>query len=261
VAKKVGVSYDASAKNRPAGPSGTAAVNGFSRAFVEGLKNGRLLSLLGLMGLVALVFYLYSSPAYRIETLEVSGSKGLPVSELEARTDLIGRNVFVVNIAEAEEALRPLPYVRNVKIEAKWPNRVVVTVDERVPSVAWQVGNDNYLVDNDGVVVEAAEPPADLITVVSSEKATLKAGDKVNAAAVDAAQKLYLRLPRELNLPVTHLDYSPLTGITVTSGDKSFCFGTADELDQKMAILQSFWGTGTNWKYLDLRSIEKPYYR
>ncbi|MCL5958047.1 MAG: FtsQ-type POTRA domain-containing protein [Chloroflexi bacterium] len=257
--------YDTGTKRRSAGASGSAVAKRSSRALKDGFKSGRIFSFFGLMGLVALMYQLFTAPGYRVEAVELNGSIGLTAAEMEQITGVVGRNVFFVNTAKAAEIIRPLPYVRSVQVMDRWPNRVVVKIDERVPSVIWQVGETRYLVDDDGVVVGEASSSGDLITVRSASGVAQNPGDRVDPKALDTAQKLFLRVPRELGLPVTGLEYSPLTGITVLVNDgKSICFGDSDKLDDKFAIFRSFVGGGSNaakWKYLDLRSVTKPYYR
>jgi cell division septal protein FtsQ len=49
--------------------------------------------------------------------------------------------------------------VRAARTHVRLPNWVVIDVEEQVPLVAWQVGNDTFWIGKDGRVMPAGGPP------------------------------------------------------------------------------------------------------
>jgi len=97
----------------------------------------RLLRLLVALGVMAAVVWLFLSPTLSAATVEVIGvdSSGA-VEVLEEKLVVPGRPLILVRAGDVEEALLSDPWVRTADVNLDWPNRIVITVEERTP-VAW----------------------------------------------------------------------------------------------------------------------------
>lgn len=67
-----------------------------------------------------------------------------------------GRSVYLTPVAERRAELAGLDWVRTASVSRIWPNRVLVTVDERVP-VAYLPPGRSLLIDAEGALLPA--PP------------------------------------------------------------------------------------------------------
>lgn len=108
---------------------------------------------LGLLGLL-------HSPLLAVETIEIVGSNRAEVAEAVAETGL-GPGAFLlwVNTGDVEHAVAADPWVRDVRVDRLWPDRVVVEVIEHDPLV-WIEGTMRWmLVARDGTVVSNAVEP------------------------------------------------------------------------------------------------------
>jgi len=83
-----------------------------------------------------------------------------PVAMLAAAQVPLGANLFDVRTAPIEARLEALPGVAAARVSVALPDALVIQIDERVPLLAWQVGEASYLVDGDGVLFAAADPAA-----------------------------------------------------------------------------------------------------
>lgn len=65
-------------------------------------------------------------------------------------------NVFLLPAAEIERALAGLPAVARAEVKVSLPDRLLVSVVERVPVFVWRTDGSDYLVDATGVVLREA---------------------------------------------------------------------------------------------------------
>jgi cell division protein FtsQ len=111
----------------------------------------------GALGLLAYgaTNWLVARPWFALTTLEVK----TPVTHVtEAQIRLVAdRRVrgtfFTVDLERVRESLEKLPWVREARVERRWPDTLVVSLVEQVPLARW---NDNALVNGEGEVFVAA---------------------------------------------------------------------------------------------------------
>lgn len=95
--------------------------------------------------------------AYPISQVQVRGvvTDGRQ-QQLEAHLGglVAGENFFTVSLAQLREAAAGLDWVESAEVTRRWPDRLVVTIRERVPVAVW---NDKKLISNQGVVFAALD--------------------------------------------------------------------------------------------------------
>jgi cell division protein FtsQ len=64
-----------------------------------------------------------------------------------------GQNVFRVDLGAATRKVMTDPWVRDVRIERRLPNRISIFVTERMPKAVLHASNGTYLIDGEGVVM------------------------------------------------------------------------------------------------------------
>ncbi len=106
-----------------------------------------------------------------------------------------------------------LPLVKSVRIERDWPQSVRITVEERQPWGIWQVGDRQYVIDRDGIVL-ADVPPAEGAPVVKdlTNPVRLVPGDRVDRDAVTLTLLLSQRVPEVLAMTPVGFEYSSEQG-------------------------------------------------
>ena len=68
-----------------------------------------------------------------------------------------GRSVYLLPLTDRQEALRSVDWVKDASIARLWPNRVLVSVEERKPVAFLTLGPSRFaLIDDEGVIL----PPA-----------------------------------------------------------------------------------------------------
>lgn len=127
----------------------------------SGLRWGWTLALtfLLLAGAAAVVLH---SPWMKLRDIEIVGAERSDVAGCLARAG-IGPGAFLIWLrpGEVDEAVRTDPWVRDVRVERVFPNRLVVEVLEHQPAVWVGEATEWVLVSEAGFVVAAAEVPGE----------------------------------------------------------------------------------------------------
>lgn len=188
--------------------------------------------------LAAVAWALLGSKLLVVRSVTVTGTHLVPSSEVTGVADVprgtpLGR-VDTVAVARRVEAIRQ---VASATVTKSWPDRLTITVRERVPVVAVRMADGRYdLVDRSGVIVRwtPAKPPALPVYLATVRGDELRADRGLaNAGAVLA------ELPPWLSRKVTTVTSSvPVTlrlrdGRTVVWGD----VGRAAVKGRELAIL------------------------
>lgn len=188
--------------------------------------------------LVAGAAWLYRSPYFRVETVEVQGAQRMSDRTIVAAADLLGRSMLTADLAAAQRAVYQLPLVSSVRIERDWPSTVRIIIEERRPWGTWEQAGVDYLIDREGVVIAVGERlPAGAPAIRSSEPGSRLVGDRVDYQAVDAAAEIYELLPRQLGTTVEEVAFIKGKGVQVTTVDGQVAlFGDSSSIAYKLAV-------------------------
>jgi cell division protein FtsQ len=128
-------------------------------------KVARRASLLGVAGLVGLGLVLAAGTAVvrsrmlAVSQLVVRGNSRLSAAEVEALLDGVrGQSIFLVDFAECRRRLMDSPWVADVTFSRVLPSTVSVKIHERLPMAVARLGQQLYLVDDQGVIMAEFGP-------------------------------------------------------------------------------------------------------
>lgn len=127
------------------------------------------------VGAISLVF----SPLMAVDEVEILGAGRADVSGVVEDTGVgPGALLLWVDTRSIEEAVAAEPWVREVRVDRVWPDRVVVEVIEH-DAVAWIEGVLGWmLVARDGTVVERSETPGPGLLTARLALPDVLAGDR-----------------------------------------------------------------------------------
>ncbi len=116
-------------------------------------------------------YWLAGAETFPMHVVEIKGEmEQLQHSELEAAiAPHVSGGFFSIDLARVRSAALALPWVDDASIQRIWPDRLVVTVHERVPVARW--GKDG-LVTADGVVFypsPSSNRPSGLPVIVAND--------------------------------------------------------------------------------------------
>ena len=220
--------------------------------------------------LIVLLAALWYAPIFRVDAPEVRGLHYLDAAGVNARLGVVGKPVFALNPAALARQVEALPAVAHVEVHVGFPNRVVVTVQERQPVLVWHTGHKTWWVDADGLafVPPKAETPPHALQVeaaaLPSEAAETRPGEMqlLSPAQMKALQTLARYLPEG-----TTLVYNPRYGLgwQAPEGWQVFVGQELSQMDRRMVLYAAI----ARWlkahhihpALVDVASLRAPYYR
>jgi hypothetical protein len=174
----------------------------------------RAAALLGLLASGFLLNFVTGRTAFGLTRTDVPALTWTDPAAVVAALGLTqGRNVFQLDTAPLEAALRTLPAVANAEVTVQLPDAVVVVaIEERVPILAWQVGDTRYLADREGTIFATApdgDPLPTGVAVIEDRRvgadATLAVGTTLDVVDLDVATRLGSLTPDDVGSAVTRL--------------------------------------------------------
>ncbi len=201
-----------------------------------------------------------------VRTIQVRGNRIVPSADLVKLAAVHpGDRLFDVDIAAVQKRVLASPFVRSAVATRDTPDRITITVAERVP-VAAVAADKMYLLDAEGYVMPAArtERTFDLPVLTGS----IPAGQCVPGARIrdesvgeslallSAAQLLSEELSRRIS--EVHIDQDKGILLYMADSGVPVVYGHGDAPD-KLVKLDEFWREfvsrrGTNeLQYVDLR--------
>ena len=144
------------------------------------LKIIRTIVLIGI--LIGTLIYILLSPLFNIKDVTVTGNNKLSGEEIislsEIRTE---ENIFKTSKNAIKNKIKTNPYVENVKIRRKLPDKVEIIVVERVATYMLPFANSYVYINNQGYMLEITSQKANLpiITGFSTPEENLHEGERL----------------------------------------------------------------------------------
>ncbi len=143
-------------------------------------------------------FRIASTASIQIAGAEDSTQGGLTRADLlGVFAGDIGRNIFLVPLRKRQAQIEQLPWVAHATVMRLLPDRISISVVERVPVAFVRLGNRIGLVDADGVLLSL--PPATLASRHYSFPVITGLNPTDLAAARSARMQLYQRFVADLD--------------------------------------------------------------
>jgi cell division protein FtsQ len=207
---------------------------------------------------------LYLSPLLRVQDVEVVGATAVSNDEIRSLARIDDDSMLRANLAAAERRVESIPIVQDASLERRWPQTVRISITERTPWALWQIGDAQYVIDGEGVVLPGSAPIANapVIRDVTGE-ARLVPGDHVDRDAVTVSRALLQRVPETLALTVAALEYTPQQGLALTTNaGYRVVVGDSQNFEYKLAVwkaIEERLGRGAMAGHvLDLRFGDRP---
>jgi len=211
----------------------------------------------------ALAWVLFGSRLLVVKSETVTGTHLITQAQVLAAADIPpGTPLIRVNTAQVAQRVETIRQVASATVSRDWPDRLVITVTERVPVVAVRMTSGGFdLVDPAGVIVRWSQVrPAGLPLYLTSLTGGALHGDPgvASTAAVLAELPSWLsREVTEVSATTAGMTASPGDSAQVTlylTGHKTVVWGGADRASQKdreLAILMRDHG-----RYFDVSAPE-----
>jgi cell division septal protein FtsQ len=233
----------------------------------KGKKALLIISVVLLLG--ALVFV--SIVLFQVREVAVMGCNTLDAEYVVQISGLkYGQNIFLLDKQEILDVLSNEPHIKPVSIEVTYPDRVIITVEERTPAAYIEKNGALLVIDDEGWLLEVLMEPEGterpLITGLQADAfevgRRLTSGDifrvDVMSRVLNAAKAGGISLDSmDLTLAADIVIVTDM-GLTVELGDDA-------NLDSKISLLNLFVNEmgdmGMDDGILNVSALTKAYYR
>jgi len=137
---------------------------------------------LGLIFTGVSLYFFFLSSIFKIKEINISGNQKVKTEAIEEM--IKNGNIFLINLeAVKKEILGKFPQIASVNLKRKFPDSIIVQVEERKAVAIFSQGDNLFSLDKEGVIFENATSTGDLLKIQNLDEARprpdLKLGDKV----------------------------------------------------------------------------------
>jgi len=209
--------------------------------------------------------YLRESEHFQVRSVEIAGASFLDTNVVLAKSGITGGdNIFFFDSELARSEVEDLPYVRSCEISVRFPDTVVLAIEERRPHATLLVHSRAYELDSDGVVLReypAGEFPRSPLITNIRDLNFIEPGQLLEHASLSAAMEVWDACVRHglteiFTVAEISAPHEDRISMFVEEGAYAIRWGRND-FDRQARRLRAYWeamaGPGPCEEYLDLR--------
>jgi cell division septal protein FtsQ len=199
--------------------------------------------------------------AFQISGVDVQGVRRLTEDEIRDIGGIFaGQNIFLVDIDAAARQARSHPWVKDVRIHRRLPNRISMIITERSPNAVLDAGGERYLIDDEGVAIERrakrGDPPELPLVVIRDCAVSL--GERVVAKGIPGAMDLLSELAarKGWRLADVAIKADSTETLSLLYAGREFKMGSGDygeKLRRLGEVMEDVKQRGQDFAYVDLR--------
>lgn len=204
----------------------------------------RLVLLLALVAPLSLGgWWVYESPLLSVRNVSVEGTVTVSPELIEEVAGLNGQSLVRPDFDGARERLLELPMVKDARISRDLPNGARIAIVERTAWGIWQVGQQRFVIDDEGVVLDVPVPEGSPVIVQKDLLEPPRPGQTVDRGAVAVARELAASAERTVGRRAEFFEFSRADGLTAVLGagaglpELRATFGDSQGYEFKIAAL------------------------
>ncbi len=226
------------------------------------------LSVANLLALCGVIALLLTSPQFQVMQVIIPQERESRATLAQAHelSNVVGRSIFLLHTGRLVQDIEALPSVRSAQVRARLPDRIIVEIAKREPVAVWQAVNGAFLVDLEGQIIGPVtdDAPGPAMVIQETNGVERVPGQRVERRILLTARELRRVLP-QLGIAPLAIEYGTLGLTVVGSNGWRIIFGELEQLNAKLenlvAILDLQHRQPEPVAVLDLRPVERPYYR
>lgn len=217
---------------------------------------------------------LASSEIFNVREISVSGIDNLTENEIISFSNIkIGDNTFKINFGKTKNLIEENPYVEEVSIKRKFPNKIEINVKERNVRYMLQLAESFIYVDGQGYILEISKEKKEvpILLGILTDLSNIETGDRLTKEDLIKLNTVNKIVGTAKNYEIFNL----ITKINITdeteyilyfeSEGKIAYIGNASDLNTRILWIKTILeqNLGTNGKIfvnMDLNA-KRPYFR
>ncbi len=198
--------------------------------------------------LTSVFFILYTKTSFfHVSSIEVYGNEKITDDKLILASGImIDENIFKINLKMAKENIMLHPYVKDVKVRRKLPNKILINIDERKEIAVIDYIGSHIYVDEEGIILNILSEKNDeqIMEISGTEIDKPQIGNKIAFRHDNLEKKLleFINYSRKLGLADSFniVDIDENGKITIVMNTRAeVAFGTLDDVKYKLKFLVS----------------------
>lgn len=226
--------------------------------------------------IIGAIIYAMLSPIFNITSIEVSGNSKISSETILSLSGLsINQNIFNFSTSQVRNNIKQNAYIESVEISRSLPDKVEITVEERVATYALTIGNAYAYINNQGYILEITSNKGSypIISGYETPVEQIKEGSRL---VTDDLEKLndVLRIMEAASIGdnniselITQISIADKTNyiLTLEKEKKTIYLGDTSNLSTKVLLINQILkeekdNEGTIYLNVNLNT-ESPYFR
>jgi cell division protein FtsQ len=211
------------------------------------------------LGKFAIAKLLYENPRFAIVQIVVENDGALTADQVRQLSGAhVGQNLLSVDLDRARQNVETVPIVRRVCVRRELPNRLIISVQERMAvarvqsrAISGELGGSGVMVDRDGcvlkpfkladgAVIQPRHPISGLPLLTGVKLGDVSVGQRVESEQVYQALRLLDKLAQSAvcsAIDVEQIDLSKVRLLTVTTRQRSVMKFDPQDVQQQLRRL------------------------
>ncbi|HBF36666.1 MAG TPA: hypothetical protein DDW50_05030 [Firmicutes bacterium] len=213
--------------------------------------------------LMILIFI--NSSIFTVKDFVVQGNQGVSTEDILLSADLSHENIFQLSVKEAKRKILQNPKIASVGLKKIFPNKLLITVKERLPLCLIFYRESSIMVGNDLVVMDIIDKntPINLPIITGLKLKKVIIGQSIHNSEFALALDIFKNVDESLRQNISEINltnhqiYLDLPNCHHTIKVE---LGTAGEIEKKMYNLRAILSQTSPEKLakIDLRVPEAP---
>jgi len=242
------------------------------------LKLKKFTSIIAVILIVVFIYLIFFLPYFQIKQIELNGLQKVNKENIQKIIDdyraerkwlIFSKNNFwVFDKQDLISAISERYYFENFEIKKRWPNKIILNLDEKESAINWTTSNLCFHLDLTGVAIEYCADNQGLIRIKDLDNQMVKIGERAIekeklAYALELNQQIKLLnkvTPQVFEKQGTELNLKTEEGPEIKFNTNL----TVSEQVARLALLLDQGELKADFKkvkYIDLRFGEKVYYK
>lgn len=202
---------------------------------------------------------LRQSSYFNIKSIEISGNKQVKSDSIQEKINIQeNKNIFDISTLRAKKDIKEIVYVKEVKVNRKFPNKINIEILERIESYQIKIENKFIILDEDGIILNIVDKKKSNILSIEGieiEENIVKEnlGNKINDYIEEIEVEKFIENCIDSNLikrlSVVRLKNTEKVEI-ITKEDKIVEFGDIFDSEYKLDLLEEI------FNYINKEEIE-----
>ncbi len=202
---------------------------------------------------------LRQSSYFNIKSIDIKGNKQVKKDFIQDNIDIKeNENIFNISTLRAKKDIKKIVYVKDVKVNRKYPNKINIEILEREEILQLKILNKYIILDKDGIILNIIDKKKN--SILSIEGIKMKdsinkenIGNKINEYIEDIETEKFIENCMETNL-INRLSVIKLESVEkieiITKEDKLIEFGDIFNSEYKLKLLKEI------FNYINKEEIE-----